>query len=798
MHKKFWAGMLSLVLVCGSGGSVLVYGDTYAASKYADIEEQIAREESTVFEELKKNTEENDCFPIELPHAGAAQTQEEIDFSAEENEGVNAFSTGKDLFDGEDMPDGTDLSDGLADGKEGDVFSSEEEQETVPDQEQPEDTHEMILQAQDGDDITENLNLLLMEAKERATDENPCKVIIPPGSYQITDIICMYSNIHLYAVGAVITKMSPDKKIMLRLGNTVESAGGYDGYRNVTIEGGTWDANYETVPDKEANGGFVGFRIGHASHIVIKDATFLNNLKSHFIELGGVKDAKVTGCTFRGYWEPFEGGGQECIQIDACQDFIFPGYLPYDRSTCEDIYIEGNLFENVFAGVGSHSMIFDRPYKNIVIRGNTFRNIKKRAVWCLNYQDSVVENNVMTNVGGGVYVRSLYSHNTHLAEGQEAVNTGNQQPENIVVANNEITISSPVIIDGSMWNSFGINIVGEKCGQPSGVVPQGNYFVRNITVKNNKISGQGNGIRLILAENCTLSNNTVNVEPSEIIMNMGICLGGSSSNTITTNKIQCGKSGGIYVYKGPEGYTSPSINNIITNNTVSGNSGDGIVLNTQSDGVKIEKNKISKVPGTGILAMGNKNITITGNTVSGCGLSGIEVSKSGSGAVINKNTSSQNKGRGILISASKNASVTGNTMSQNASDGIRVESSSTKAVVKSNTCSKNKGYGILIYSSTSASVSGNKISENYKDGIRIHASSNKATIASNQCLSNKKYGIAIVKSTLASVSKNKIQKNKGYGFYSIDSSVKVYQQNQLKGNAHTDVFYLKNTEFPGL
>ncbi|EJW92938.1 hypothetical protein EVA_18955, partial [gut metagenome] len=38
---------------------------------------------------------------------------------------------------------------------------------------------------------------------------------------------------------------------------------------------------------------------------------------------------------------------------------------------------------------------------NIFIVDNKFRNIKKRAVWCLNYVDSKVENNIMEKVGGG-------------------------------------------------------------------------------------------------------------------------------------------------------------------------------------------------------------------------------------------------------------------------------------------------------------------------------------------------------------------------------------------------------------
>ena len=133
-----------------------------------------------------------------------------------------------------------------------------------------------------------------------------------------------------YAEGATIKKTSPRKEILLRLGDTQKSAGGYEGYRNITIDGGTWDSNYECVEDKGGPGGFVGFRIGHATNVTVKNVTFLNNLKSHFLELAGVKNAEITGCTFRGYWKEFTGGGQECIQLDACMPRIFPGYLPYD------------------------------------------------------------------------------------------------------------------------------------------------------------------------------------------------------------------------------------------------------------------------------------------------------------------------------------------------------------------------------------------------------------------------------------------------------------------------------------
>lgn len=482
----------------------------------------------------------------------------------------------------------------------GEIVFSDGEPPSEETQEPVQKITELTLSAREGDDITVSLNLLLAEAGRNATAEVPYKVIIPPGNYRLTGTICMYSNIHLYASGAVITKTSKDKHLLLRLGIREESAGGYDGYSNITIEGGTWDCNYESCENKEETGGFVGFRIGHANHVVIKDVTFLNNLKSHFLELGGVRDARVTGCTFKGYWTPYEEGGQECIQIDACRDFIFPMYQPYDSTVCENIVIEGNLFEDVFAGVGSHSMMFDQPYKNIVIQNNTFRNIKKRAVWCLNYQDSAVKDNVMENVGGGVYVRSLYSANAYVMEGQQTDASQNQQTENLVISNNKISVAVSGAIASSFWRSYGIQVVGEHNSKTNSVIPAGLYFIRGVTVTGNSVTGPGNGIRLDLAQNCAVTNNKVSLSKSSGFENMGIYLGASSGNSIQGNKVENAENAGIYVYKGNSAYKSTSENNVLTGNEVTGCKADGVLIDPTSNHTTLTKNVCSNNRGSGI------------------------------------------------------------------------------------------------------------------------------------------------------------------------------------------------------
>lgn len=700
MFKKAIAGVLSFALIGAFSAPLSVYGDPAAE---LSSEELIFAEEEETEEEIYVEEETiEDVFTTETESAG------------------------ENFFDGESA---------FSDGE--DAFSDTEET-----------SFEKTLEVTEGEDITGKLNAALLEMKDKATDSQMCKVIIPPGNYVITGTICTYSNIHLYAQGAVIKKMSPGKHLMLRLGNTEESAGGYEGYRNIVIEGGTWDANYETVPDKEADGGFVCFRIGHASNVEVKDVTFLNNLKSHFLELGGVKNAKVTGCTFRGYWKGFTGGGQETIQLDACRDYIMPNYLPYDGAVCEDIYIEGNTFEDVFAGVGSHSMVFNRPYRNIVIRGNTFRDIAKRAVWCLNYVDSVVENNKMINVGTGVYVRSLYKGNTHLPDGEEVTNAGNQYESDIVVSNNEIILNTPKVIGTGLWKSFGIGIVGEKSAAAPNGVPDGNYPARGITIKENRISGPGNGIRLTFAEKCKVSDNIIELAPTEEFNNCGMILGAGSSNTISGNKIKGSKGNAIYIYRGSSDYAEPSVGNILTKNTITDCMDDGIVAGTGSDSTKIEKNTVKNLGAEGIVAYSNSKTLISGNTVSGC------------------------KKDGIYVSSVKSAQITGNKVSGNTVDGIKSEGKNTGLSVKKNNTSKNSGAGMCL------------------------SGANGAVVSQNEIASNKNNGISIRKSMDVVISKNTLKSNKGYAVIGTDSSIKTYSGNTLKGNGHTDTIYAINTSLP--
>lgn len=603
--------------------------------------------------------------------------QENVEEIQQEPDGESADSkqgkeTVNDQFAQEDFTAGEteDFSDGSAsEGKQG-VYRT------------------VTLQIKDGEDITAPLNTLLWKLKDKATDENPYKIIIPPGNYNLTGTLCMYSNMYLYAQGATITKTSVNKHILLRLGNTLESEGGYNGYRNIVIDGGTWDFNYKIVEGKDEPGGFVGFSIGHATNVTVKNATFLNNLKSHFLEFGGIKNARIAGCTFRGYYKNYVKGGQECIQIDCCTDEsnVFPQYQPYDGTTCEDFVIEDNVFEDVFAGLGTHSMMAGKTYKRITVRDNTFHNVKKRCIEFLNYEDSAAEDNTMVNVGTGVEVSAVNLKNTHKTKGYNG-GPGTSADRNIRVTGNYISLSKTSSIGGYAWICSGINVLGYNMKRNGGVIPKGIYSIKGITVEDNRVTGYGNGIRMTLSDSGTLNNNRIKVKNTSAFSNLGISAEDSRGTAIRKNTVSGTANAGVYIYDGVYGKKSQK-KNIISGNVVSAAGGDGIYLGSMAAPSTVEKNAVKSTGGSGIRANAGKNISIFSNSSSANKNHGIKIEYTAGGIRAKSNRVFSNKKSGILIWKSRVTEISGNKADKNKGNGIYAYTS-VIPVMKSNSFSGN-------------------------------------------------------------------------------------------------------------
>ena len=80
-------------------------------------------------------------------------------------------------------------------------------------------------------------------------------------------------------------------------------------------------------------------------------------------------------------------------------------------------------------------------------------------------------------------------------------------------------------INGNTWRGYGIEVQGAWVSDSSKAqakgIPTGIYKETGVEVKGNMITGNGNGIRLYLADGCTVENNQLKLKKNCILFQYG-------------------------------------------------------------------------------------------------------------------------------------------------------------------------------------------------------------------------------------------------------------------------------------
>lgn len=333
--------------------------------------------------------------------------------------------------------------------------------------------------------------------------------------------------------------------------------------------------------------------------------------------------------------------------------------------------IDGNVFEDVFTGLRTHSMMSGKTYKRITVTNNTFHNVKKRCIRFMNYEDSTAENNTMVNVGNGVDISSV-SSNTHQTPGYDGPDM--LKNRNFRVAGNYISLARTTSIGGIAWICSGIKVSGYNMKKDGAVLPKKIYPVKGVTVEDNQISGYGNGISMSLTDTDTVTHNQVTMKKTSSYSNFGI-------------------------------YAQDSRGSVISRNTVSGTANTGIYLS-----------------GSVYAAGSEQRNLVEQNTVSGAGGDGIYLQSVNTSSTAQKNTVKSAAGSGIRVNAGKNNNVLGNTCLSNKNHGVKIEYVVGRVRVKSNRVTSNAKSGILLWKSKVSEVSGNRAEKNRGNGVYAYAS----------------------------------------------------------------------------
>lgn len=449
-----------------------------------------------------------------------------------------------------------------------------------------------------GKDISKNTNAALKQAQKLGKKGKRITVKLPKGTYYISESLKIWSNTTLDATGCTVkTKKGGFNMIATGSAEDNQKAKGYKRYKNITIKGGTWINSSRNAAS--------GIRLCRGSDILIQNLDMSHGSEKHMVEMAAVDGVKIVNCKFHD--SDIKNSREKCeaIQLDICANEGAYSSLYYDGTPCKNITITGNTFENVSRGVGTHSMLLNNYISNVTITKNTFKNITQEAIACVNYKNAKISENTMQNVGGGILFHYSKTSNDSIyaciKNGKQKYNGKLQTNANSVIENNNIEVKYHKLCDKNVGiELYGRDFTQEARGADHGVIPAANYYVENVTVRNNTIAASGYGINLNDAKNNTVIGNTIT---------------GDGYDAADPLKEQYN---GIRVSTGSTG-------NVINDNVISGVHQTGILLYDNASATTINGNKVTNCSAYGIRL--NKNCSVTqslqNNVVQGCPLGAI-------------------------------------------------------------------------------------------------------------------------------------------------------------------------------
>ncbi len=424
----------------------------------------------------------------------------------------------------------------------------------------------------------------LDSARKNATDSNRYTVEVEAGEYDITKSLMIYSNTHLILMDVTLKRSPATTANMIRVGDydsADSGATGYDAYKNIIIEGGTFDGGgtQNTI-----------LKAAHATNFTISAVNFRNVNNAHIMEVAGLNGFAVRGCTFKDQHMDSEKIGYEAIQLDILKK----GHIYDCRSetlAMNNVKIENCVFDDCPRAIGTHTAIYNNPFNGILIKNNRFTNLGSAAIQGMNWKNVKIIGNIIDNTPRGIALYSMMGEGdgTFLAsvlaeEGgtDTDISESYQDPPNgnILIADNSITHCGAVEDVYANYECEGIALVGErieksrgKNSDGSGGLPRGEYFLEGITVRNNFISVRGHGIRAKNIRNAAIRDNIINCGGNDF--NKSIYQGikiydNSKVNTVEGNNLYGSENFGIDVEDAKV--------SVIKNNSIEGSGGDGICL----------------------------------------------------------------------------------------------------------------------------------------------------------------------------------------------------------------------------
>ena len=408
----------------------------------------------------------------------------------------------------------------------------------------------------DGQDDTEQINKALDAARVRYEKTNQqITVVIPGGTYNVSDVLYIFSHTTLTAKsGAVIRSsydqasilvgahMTPDGKRRCPGDLCTDHGFGYSKNESIIVEGGTWIAGPSS---SDGSPGCIAIR--HARNITIRNLT-CKNASGHAVNLSGVDGGTVYNVTFQDgkevVYSPSTSYHREAIHLDYCNEEGEPtAGLPYDDTPAKNITVEKCRFINMYAGVGNHHTLpaGGTISSNITVKNCTFTNMKAFAVCESSVKELKMLNNTATETPVLLYL--TFSNNCTISgnsvdagghtypyiegkEGKDYTEIYIDQCHDVTVEKN--TVKNTVYAGIKAYSTSGgmdLNRVTISDNILSGIKATGidvQLGTGNI-ISGNELSGVGNnGIYVRCLKDSEVSGNTVSCEDGSAVYVSGV------------------------------------------------------------------------------------------------------------------------------------------------------------------------------------------------------------------------------------------------------------------------------------
>ena len=618
------------------------------------------------------------------------------------------------------------------------------------------------------DNITD-LRSALSDAADDTSD-TVYKITVTSGTtLWVGTPIFLPSNVYLIATGARFEQSSNNTGPMILFGEDWDDVRSVTGYatENVTIEGGTYDMNEES---------HTMVQIGHAANITITGATFANAADSHLMEVAGVNGITISDCTFKNQTLSTSSvATYEAIQLDILYSKHFNNYVSEDLPT-KNVVVTGCTFSNVPRGVGSHTAVLNNPTNGVEITNNTFKNTTSTAISITGMKNVTISGNTITGCPRGIVVISFLS-GTFLGTALDSSSTTSTTLKStlssmsITIKNNSITLDTASDPYDDTLEYAGIMLKGYENTGSYSQIPEGNYYIKGVTVSGNTIvtkRAKTYGIRLNDAKGNTVKSNTITYSGSSTISSesgFGISSKASTTNSFTSNTIK-NYYYGIHLF-------SSSTASSVSSNTISGCKYHAIMING-SYATKINSNTISSCSGYGIYVYSTSSsstITINSNKITGKSKSYNGIQLNAGTVSINSNTiksckypiyaSSKVKGGIYKNSLSGNSYnkyyINGKTYSNMSAPSTVKISAKTKSSLTLKWSKVSGASGYVIYRSKSKSGSYSKIKAITSGSTKTYKNSSlsKSTTYYYKVRSYKKAGNMKVYSACSSIKSGK-------------------------------------------